>query len=112
MAVCCCSLAGTAACQHCRNNPFATDVWTNTTTTETTGTGDYVRTFMVNPKTSKTNADKIRSMTNEQLADWLYREACVAKWCGANPNLTPGSKECDESDCMDCIVMWLDKEGE
>lgn len=59
-----------------------------------------------------TNADKIRSMTNEQLADWLYREACVAKWCGANPNLTPGSKECDEADCMECIVMWLEKEGE
>ena len=32
MAVCCCSMAGTAACQHCRNNPTATDVWSNTVT--------------------------------------------------------------------------------
>lgn len=32
--VCCCSLAGTAACQHCRNNPFATDVWTNEVITD------------------------------------------------------------------------------
>lgn len=36
MGVCCCSLAGTAACQHCRNNPFATDIWSNTITTDYT----------------------------------------------------------------------------
>lgn len=30
MAVCCCSLAGTAACQLCQNNPFATDIKSNT----------------------------------------------------------------------------------
>lgn len=36
MAVCCCSLAGTAACQHCRNNPFATDIKSNTITTDHT----------------------------------------------------------------------------
>ncbi len=36
MGVCCCSLAGTAACQHCRNNPFATDIWSNTITTDHT----------------------------------------------------------------------------
>lgn len=36
MAICCCSLAGTAACQHCSNNPFATEVWTNTVVTTNT----------------------------------------------------------------------------
>lgn len=36
MAVCCCSLAGTAACQYCRNNPFATDIKSNTITTDHT----------------------------------------------------------------------------
>ena len=25
MSSCCCSLAGTAACRHCKNNPFADD---------------------------------------------------------------------------------------
>ena len=25
MSSCCCSLAGTAACRHCQNNPFAED---------------------------------------------------------------------------------------
>jgi hypothetical protein len=33
MPACCCSLAGTAACNHCSQNPFATEVWTNTTVT-------------------------------------------------------------------------------
>ena len=33
MAICCCSLAGTSTCQHCQNNPMATDVWTNKTVT-------------------------------------------------------------------------------
>lgn len=37
MAVCCCSLAGTAACQHCLNNPMATDVWTNKTNADSYG---------------------------------------------------------------------------
>lgn len=30
--VCCCSMAGTDACQHCRNNPAAADVWSKTVT--------------------------------------------------------------------------------
>lgn len=29
MSIYCCSLAGTAACQHCSDNPFATEVWSN-----------------------------------------------------------------------------------
>lgn len=36
MAICCCSLAGTAACRHCRNNPFATGIRSNTITTDHT----------------------------------------------------------------------------
>ena len=35
MAICCCSLARTTACAHCAQNPFATDIWTNTGTTNT-----------------------------------------------------------------------------
>lgn len=30
MAICCCSLVGTAACQHCLNNPFATEPFSKT----------------------------------------------------------------------------------
>ena len=36
MFACWCSLAGTAACKHCYNNPNATEVWTNTNATTNT----------------------------------------------------------------------------
>ena len=36
MAICCCSLAGTAACQRCLNNPSATEPTTKLTTYTTT----------------------------------------------------------------------------
>lgn len=73
MSVCCCSLAGTAACQHCRNNPFATDVWSNTITTDRIearpfGNGIDVCPVCGKPSTigkPQTNADLIRSADNE-----------------------------------------------
>ena len=77
MAVCCCSLAGTAACQHCASNPFATDVWTNKTVTvdhidaKPFGNGLDVCPVCGKPTTigkPQTNADRIRSMTDEELA--------------------------------------------
>lgn len=80
MAVCCCSLAGTAACQHCSQNPFATDVWTNKTVTvnhveaKPFGNGLDVCPVCGKPLTigkPKTNADKIRAMTDEELAEML-----------------------------------------
>ena len=80
MAVCCCSLAGTAACQHCSANPFATDVWTNKTVmvdhieAKPFGNGIDVCPVCGKPSTigkSITNADRIRAMTDEELADEL-----------------------------------------
>lgn len=77
MAVCCCSLAGTAACQHCASNPFATDVWTNKTVTvghidaKPFGNGLDVCPVCGKPTTignPKTKADLIRAMTDEELA--------------------------------------------
>ena len=76
--ICCCSLAGTAACQHCSANPFATDVWTNKTVTvdhieaKPFGNGLDVCPVCGKPSTigkPQTNADRIRSMTDEELAD-------------------------------------------
>lgn len=80
MSVCCCSLAGTAACQHCSANPFATDVWTNKTVTvdhldvKPIGNGLDVCPVCGKPSTIGkpiTNADRIRSMTDEELARWV-----------------------------------------
>ena len=83
MAVCCCSLAGTAACQHCSQNPFATDVWTKKTVivdhaawekiidANPFGNGVDVCPVCEKPSTIGkpiTNSDRIRSMTDEELA--------------------------------------------
>lgn len=80
MSVCCCSLAGTAACQHCPNNPSATDLWTSKTVTvdhiEAKPFGDGFDVCPVCGKPStigkpQTNADRIRSMTDEELAKYF-----------------------------------------
>lgn len=80
MTACWCSLAGTAACQHCRSNPMATDVWTNKTVTvdhidaKPFGNGLDVCPVCGKPTTigkPQTNADRIRAMTDEELAEWI-----------------------------------------
>lgn len=91
MAVCCCSLAGTAACQHCSANPFATDVWTNKTVTvdhiEAKPFGDGLDVCPVCGKPSTigkplTHADRIRAMTDEELAKWLDDISKACYWEG------------------------------
>ena len=67
MSVCVCSMAGTAACQHCQNNPTATNVWSNSGTyTISKECEMYARKRLV-----KTNADRIRAMTDEELAEFI-----------------------------------------
>lgn len=93
MAVCCCSLAGTAACQHCSQNPFATDVWTNKTVTvdhvdaKPFGNGIDVCPVCGKPSTigkPKTNADRIRAMTDEELAKKMSGLESFALTCGGS----------------------------
>lgn len=46
-----------------------------------------------------TNADKIRSMTNEELAEWLvYRVKCAG--CNA--------ENCDEKFCVNLMKEWIE----
>ena len=61
--ICCCSLAGTKACQTCSNNPEATGIRTNT----------VVATNRVLISGVRTNADRIRNMTDEELVDEYIR---------------------------------------
>ena len=47
-----------------------------------------------------TNADRIRAMTDEELAEFLWGDGC------------PGSKrECD-GDCVKCFLEWLKQPAE
>ena len=89
----CCSLAGTKACQSCQNNPYATNIRTNT----------VVVTDKILYTNIKTNADKIRSMSDEELARLLstttacYR--CEVKGCSGG-----------HLNCYDIWVEWLKQE--
>ena len=64
MSTCSCSLAGTEACKYCTNNPDAIislPVWTSFKVS----TSDRVVWLKA------TNADRIRTKTDEDLAEWL-----------------------------------------
>lgn len=90
MSACCCSLAGTAACQTCSQNPFA--VMSKMMTPQPT----ILRDIMVNAQTEKpmTNGDKIRSMSDYDLADWI---ADILNHCD---NKKP------EDECLDSCPLY------
>jgi predicted RNA-binding protein with PIN domain len=48
----------------------------------------------------KTNADRIRAITDEELAQWLIFEYGRCEWCDEN-------KDCTDADCLACVVGWL-----
>ena len=117
MAVCCCSLAGTAACQHCRNNPMATDVWTNigmvmTDHAEVKPLGSDLGGCLVCGKPSAvnksiTNADRIRSMSDEELAELIGDniDCSICKKEFFRSETCPGSIV---NEMNDCYAVWLD----
>lgn len=115
MSVCCCSMAGTAACQHCQNNPMATDVRSNTIATDRIEAKPFGYGFDVchvcgKPSTigkPRTNADRIRAMTDEELAAWISE--VTDDGCGM---CAPGHYDCNGKDsCAPCWLEWLKQEA-
>lgn len=51
-----------------------------------------------------TNADHIRSMSDEELANWLDWEYGRVKWCDSD---RIGADDCSDIDCTGCIAYWL-----
>lgn len=45
------------------------------------------------------NADRLRSMSDEELAEWFDRHASEPLWC-----VLP---ECPDDECVKCILKWL-----
>ena len=52
----------------------------------------------------KTNADRIRAMSDEELAKFFDSEACLFPWC----DMSCGDVE--ETPCRQCILKWLKQE--
>lgn len=50
-----------------------------------------------------TNADRIRSMSDEELAEWIIIPKATLKYC------QPYQTECDKN-CYNCRLKWLKKE--
>lgn len=64
---------------------------------------DVIKDFLRGNKKKQTNADRIRSMTDEELADAIM---CPAEFTGSD-------KVCDFShECKDCTLAWLQRESE
>ena len=56
-------------------------------------------------KTSvQTNADRIRAMSDEELANWLDYMYPRCDWCDTNKVVTD---YCSDIACTDCIFEWL-----
>lgn len=55
-----------------------------------------------------TNGDKIRSMTDEQLADAITADAFCGKVTGEIATIS----DCSDRKCIDCVLQWLRKEAE
>lgn len=65
--------------------------------------GDYLPNHELIEK-KKTNADRIRSMSDEELADFIGHKPTI-EWC-------PADKDCTwDDDCKDCVLVWLRKEA-
>ena len=59
----------------------------------------YVEPEGITTKSCKTNADYIRSLTNEEMAEWLvYKVKCMA--CDA--------ENCESKFCVNLMKQWLE----
>ena len=56
-----------------------------------------------------TNADRIRNMTDEELAAYMDGSFRNADWC--DQSKFPGG-DCMEAPCIDCIIDLLKQEAE
>ena len=61
----------------------------------------------------KTNADRIRSMTDEELAKYLYHRGNDCEYCYGICAYQDECHEChNEEFCITHIIQWLKQEGE
>lgn len=69
--------------------------------------------YFVEPK-PKTNADRIRAMTDEELAALIGNniDCSICKKEVFDTTTCPGSIRIGEKDCYDCWLDWLKKEAE
>lgn len=55
-----------------------------------------------------TNGDKIRQMSDEQIAEIFATDAFCGKMNGEIATIS----DCSDRKCIDCVLQWLRKEAE
>lgn len=60
---------------------------------------------------AQTNADRIRSMSDEELAAWILREPTVGYFAVCPPGTKDG-EDCPTSPCEQCWLDWLKSPAE
>ena len=59
-----------------------------------------------------TNGEKIRQLSNDELADFLVSKIFGWLWCDNTAPVDPETKDClkHEGNCLKCCQEWLDEE--
>ena len=62
----------------------------------------------------RTNADRLRAMSDEELAKWLEVEFLKCPWCKEDAPVDPVTKEClvPHQFCWECTLDWLKSPAE
>ena len=59
--------------------------------------------------TRQTNAQKIRAMSDEELAKWIDWLFGRCEWCDTDKM---GTDDCNDVSCTPCILEWLQQTAE
>jgi len=98
--VCCCSMVGTKSCAMCSNNPYADP----TRHFSYYIRAEYACKFKENKP--KTNADRIRAMSDEELTAFIFTTRLCDTVC---PPIDDRGNICIK-DCVKCVGNWLKQE--
>ena len=91
-------------CQYCQNDPV-----THLQQKELCGVCE-METEVANRK--KTNADRIRAMTDEELMEFLEHDYWSIDYCKKDAPIDQETKECLLPSCKQCFLEWLKQEAD
>ena len=66
--------------------------------------GAYLCGVLDERKRKQTNADRIRAMSDEELAKWIDWLFGRCEWCDTDKMATD---DCNDVECTSCILEWL-----
>lgn len=79
--------------------------------------GDCVTAFELQKKANvRTNADRIRAMTDEEIAEWVCENGAIKTpcdiICGGDCNAVATLKKSGDAACKEIVMKWLQQPAE